>query len=393
MKNVRILLIFNTLSVTALMAFVPVIGPIIRELGLSEWHGGLVVTIAGLVWMLSARPWGRLSDRRGRKAVLAWAGAGYILSYIALASFIDAMLHTSLGFIWILAGMLLLRAMTGGFYAAIPVVSAAQIADVTAPEKRGSAMAMLGAASAMGIVLGPVLGGLLAAKSLTLPLYVSAALPVLGIVLLLCFSPNTSALQKTDASPTADLHWNDPRLRLPTIAMFMAMGSVIVAQMSVGFFAIDRLQLEGKDAARIASFAMIGVGVALIAVQGSLGRFQHLNSMKCLLAGTVIAACGFVAVCFVHSATTLVISYMVMAAGIGFVFPSLQTLTANSVEAHEQGVAAGTLSASQAVASVAVPLISTLLYEISPVIPYLTAAVTLLLLALLIMLRLPNKNA
>lgn len=392
MQNLRILLIFNTLSVTALMAFVPVIGPIIRELGLSEWHGGLVVTIAGLVWMLSARPWGRLSDRRGRKSVLVWAGSGYILSYIALAGFIDAMLHQSLGFIWILGGMLLLRALTGGFYAAIPVVSAAQIADVTAPEKRGAAMAMLGAASAMGIVLGPVLGGLLAAKSLTLPLYVSAALPVLGIALLLCFFPNTSPRVDAGTPSAAHLRWNDPRLRLPVTAMFMAMGSVIVAQMSVGFFAIDRLQLEGKDAARIASFAMIGVGVSLIAVQGSLGRFKQLNSMKCLLAGAVIAACGFVAVCFVHSATTLILSYMLMASGIGFVFPSLQTLVANSVDAHEQGVAAGTLSAAQAVASVAVPIASTLLYEISPVIPYLTAAATLLLLALLVILRLPKNN-
>lgn len=383
MQNLRALLVFNMLSVTALMAFVPVIGPIVRELGLSEWHGGLVVTIAGLTWMLSARSWGRISDKYGRKTILLLAGGGYILSYLLMAGFFDRMLAQPVSIVVMLSVMIILRALVGGFYAAVPVVSAAQIADLVAPEKRGAAMATLGAASATGIVLGPVIGGLLAEKSLALPLYVSAFLPALGILLLFCFFPkHAPVLHKENIQPPV-LRWNDSRLRLPVIAMFLAMGCVIVAQMSVGFFAIDRLQLEGPEAARIASFAMIGVGVALIVVQGSLSRFQHLNNVKCIIAGAIIAMCGFICATLVSSVFTLVASYMLMAAGIGFIFPSLQTLVANSVEVHEQGVAAGTLSAAQASASVVIPLLSSLLYEISPVIPYLSAATTLLLLALI----------
>jgi predicted membrane-bound dolichyl-phosphate-mannose-protein mannosyltransferase len=40
----------------AMMSFVAVIGPVVRMLGLSEWHAGLSVTAAGVLWMLAARP-------------------------------------------------------------------------------------------------------------------------------------------------------------------------------------------------------------------------------------------------------------------------------------------------------------------------------------------------
>ena len=61
-------LVFAALTGTmAMMAFVAVVGPVVRLLGLAEWHAGLSVTAAGVLWMLSARRWGSLSDRIGRK--------------------------------------------------------------------------------------------------------------------------------------------------------------------------------------------------------------------------------------------------------------------------------------------------------------------------------------
>ena len=55
----------------------------------------------------------------------------------------------------------MLRALLGAFYAAMPTVSAARIADITAPEQRGAMVARLGAANGLGMVLGPAIGGLL----------------------------------------------------------------------------------------------------------------------------------------------------------------------------------------------------------------------------------------
>ena len=77
----------------ALMAFVAVIGPVVRMLGLSKWHAGLSVTAAGVPWMLSVRRWGALSDRLGRRRVLLIALAAYAVIHIVMAVFVDTTLQ------------------------------------------------------------------------------------------------------------------------------------------------------------------------------------------------------------------------------------------------------------------------------------------------------------
>ncbi|KAG1554448.1 hypothetical protein G6F50_012992 [Rhizopus delemar] len=109
----------------AMMSFVAVIGPVVRMLGLSEWHAGLSVTAAGVLWMLAARPWGQLSDRIGRKRVLMLAMSAYTVVYIALAVFIDVALQAVppvLVSVLVLVGA---RGLIGLFYAAVPPTAAA----------------------------------------------------------------------------------------------------------------------------------------------------------------------------------------------------------------------------------------------------------------------------
>ncbi len=373
------LFVFNTLCLTAIMAFMPVIGPVVRGLRLAEWHGGLVVTVAGLLWMLMARYWGGRSDRIGRRAVLLRAAAGYIVSYLLLAVGLDLMLREPPP-VWLaLAALMALRALLGAFYAAMPTVSAARIADITAPEQRGAMMARLGAANGLGMVLGPAIGGLLVADSLTLPLYIAAALPLLGTLWLAAKLPSDASHEPRATPP---LKLSDRRLRLPLAAMLLAMSAVITAQMIVGFYAMDALGLAPGPAARTAGFAMTTVGVMLILVQVGLSKARRMNAGRCLAGGALLSAIGFALVPVLGGTAGLVACYAVMAAGMGLVFPSIQTMAANAVTADEQGIAAGSVIAVQGMAMVVAPLVCTLLYGVRPWLPYTIAAGLLLLLAL-----------
>jgi len=372
--------LFNMICMTAMMAFVPVIGPLIRALSLAEWHGGLVVTVSGVFWMLLARFWGKRSDRLGRKPVLLLAGVGFSVSYLMLAGLLDYALKTPLSLLVLLLLMLLFRGLMGVFFAGIPPVCAAQIADTHSPDERGSAMAKLGASGALGMVFGPLLAGLLAEYTdLVTPLYLAAVLPLLAVLLLAWRLPASVPAKNQSSSRVRLL---DPRIRLPLLAMFLAMGSVIISQMTVGFYALDRLHLEGLQAARMAGLAMTGVGMTLILVQVVLSKVKQVNSLKVLLWGALLACGGFLLATAWISQAGLLVSYCIMAAGLGLVFPSVQALTANSVEQHEQGAAAGTLAAVQGLAMVVMPLICTLFYEMNPILPYLIAAALLLLLSI-----------
>ncbi|QKW56584.1 MFS transporter [Stenotrophomonas sp. NA06056] len=366
----------------AMMSFVAVIGPVVRLLGLSEWHAGLSVTAAGVLWMLAARPWGQLSDRIGRKRVLVLAMSAYTLVYIALAVFIDVALQTIppvLVSVLVLVGA---RGLVGLFYAAVPPTAAALIADQAPPGQRTKFLARLGSANALGMVLGPAAAGWLAYKNLPLALYVAALLPLLALGLLAWRLPSTPPMAAAESRRRVPLSRLDPRLRLPQMAAFVAMVSVTIAQVTVGFFAIDRLGLDAAEGARMAGIALTAVGVGLILAQGLVMKLD-VHPRRWIILGALIAGIGFASVAAVQQAWQLPAAYALAAFGMGFVFPSFQALAADAVQSHEQGAAAGTVAAAQGLGMVAGPMLGTLLYRGGASLPYLLVGVLLLVLCVL----------
>ncbi len=365
----------------AMMAFVAVIGPVVRLLGLSEWHAGLSVTAAGVLWMLSAPRWGALSDRIGRRRVLLIALAAYAVVYIVMAVFVDTALQAPPA-VWLSVLVLVgTRALVGLFYAAVPPTAAALVADEAAPGQRAGAMAKLGSANALGMVIGPAAAGWVAFRDLALTLYVAALLPVLALLVIAWRLPSAPPPAAPTNGPRAALAWYDPRLRLPVMAVFAAMISVTIAQVTVGFFAIDRLQLAPAAGARMAGLALTAVGVGLIVAQVLVMTFKTMPPRRWIALGAVISGIGFAAVALVQAPWQLLATYALAAFGMGFVFPSFQALAADSVQAHEQGAAAGAVASVQGLGMVIGPMVGTLLYRAAPSAPYLLVGLVLLGLA------------
>lgn len=375
-------LVFAALTGTmAMMAFVAVVGPVVRLLGLAEWHAGLSVTAAGVLWMLSARRWGVLSDRIGRKRVLMIALAAYVVIYVAMAVFVDAALARPPA-LWLSVAVLVgTRALVGLFYAAVPPTAAALVADGAAPGQRAAAMAKLGSANALGMVVGPAAAGWIAFHQVSLTLYVAALLPLLSLAVICWRLPTDAPTAAAPSGPRARLGWTDPRLRLPILAVFAAMISVTIAQVTVGFFAIDRLQLSPADGARAAGLALTAVGVGLIAAQALVMKLTAVPPRRWIAIGALISGVGFASVALVDARWELLAAYAVAAFGMGFVFPSFQALAADSVHAHEQGAAAGTVASVQGLGMVIGPMLGTLLYQWRPSAPYLLVGVLLVALS------------
>lgn len=189
-------LMFETFVCTlAVMSFVALVGPLARKLGLAPWQAGAAVTVGGIAWMLAARPWGIASDRHGRRRILLGGLAGFALSYASLCLFIVLALHWTLPTLLAFAGIVLLRGLAGGFYAAVPACTAALVADHVEAQRRAAALAGLGAASAIGMVIGPGLAGLLATHGLVLPLLVTGALPLVALLALWRWLPREERQQ------------------------------------------------------------------------------------------------------------------------------------------------------------------------------------------------------
>lgn len=111
----------------------------------------------GLTMAILQIPFGRLSDRIGRRKVLMLG-----MTLFSLGSFLCAIPH------WLPApaqiGVLIFGRLVQGGGAIISVAFAA-VADYIQPERRSTAMAVLGipigAAFALGVIVGPILAGML----------------------------------------------------------------------------------------------------------------------------------------------------------------------------------------------------------------------------------------
>jgi multidrug resistance protein len=146
-----------SLGVVFLIVFVDLLGfgVVVPQLGIyvDKYQGsafvvGLLLSSYSLMQFLMAPRLGRLSDRIGRKPILLYSLAGFVVANLVFA-FADSLL------------MLFVSRLLAGAAAANISTAQAYIADITPEEKRTQGMAIIGAAFGLGFVLGPALGGLL----------------------------------------------------------------------------------------------------------------------------------------------------------------------------------------------------------------------------------------
>lgn len=380
------ILIYNFLGMMAMMAILPVIGPIIREIGLEEWHAGLIVGVSGIFWMLFSRFWGEMSDRKGRRVVLLITSSGFMLFYFSLSLFIDKALSTAWSIPIVLVIFIILRSLMGLFFAGVTPVSSAYIADMTSNEKRTSGMALLGASSGFAMISGPAMSGIFAKHSLVTPLYIASTIPTLCILIILFAIPKVDHLSPRKNNP---IKLSDKRLRLPILSALLASSSVYTANMCIGFYGLDVLQLDPQTAAKTSGYAMGAVGISMIIIQIIISKLNTITPKQWLKIGAIVAAIGFAIVARFNTVYGLYSGYAIAALGIGAIFPAMQSIASKNVQSDEQGIAAGSVAAAQGFAMVIAPILSTLIYEINPLYPYLTIIV---LLSILLFYTLIHKD-
>lgn len=135
---------------------------------------------------------------------------------------------------------------------------------------------------------------LVVGQGLALSIAASALLPFAALAVMWRWLPRHEIRADAQAAPPL-LH--DRRLHQPMIVAFVAMTCVGMAQVTVGFFAFDRLQLDAAAASRTAGTALTGVGIAL-ALSQLLLRVIKWPAARWIVAGGLLSAAGFASVHF-----------------------------------------------------------------------------------------------
>ena len=178
-KNILVLSFTLVVVMLGFGLVIPIFPFFIEELGAGGKELGLLVAISALLEFLFAPLWGSVSDRVGRKLVLMIGMVGYGLSSLLMG------LATQL---WMLFAS---RALSGILSSATLTTALAYVGDSTPEKERGGGMGTLGAAMALGVILGPGLGGWLAGDSLSTPFFIAAGMSLVSLLLIFFLLPES----------------------------------------------------------------------------------------------------------------------------------------------------------------------------------------------------------
>ncbi|MFD9961758.1 MFS transporter [Amycolatopsis sp. NPDC058986] len=360
----------------------PILPPLARELDISEFQLGMVITTSAIMVVLGSTFWGRRSQTIGRKRVLVLTLLGGAAALLLFAVVAHLGLNHTVGGAVAFVMMLCTRGLVyGALLAAIPVTAQAYVADVTPDERsRVRGLSWVGAASGLAIVVGPLLGGLLGKASLLLSMYVAPA--VLAFVAAIVWLRLPTESRHVDKPKAAKLSPFDRRLwpfLVPGFGLFLALG---IMQITVGFLLQDRLDLAPGDAAQYTSWALLALGVPYLLAQAALVPKLGWPPLRLLRIGITLAGLGFLGVSLGAELISTMVSLAVLGLGLGMGLPGYMSGPTLLVGPDEQGGVAGIVGANNALTFVFGPLIGTGLYQLAPLAPFITT--TLLLAALLL---------
>ncbi|MFN3368443.1 MAG: MFS transporter [Thermus sp.] len=374
-------LLFLTLfnSILGLSILFPILGPLGRELGLTEVQVGLFSTGYALMQFLLSPLWGRLSEK-GRKPVLLLGILGFAVSFLLFGLF--ALLgQRGLVPAGLLFPLLLLARLLGGTFSSATLPTAqAYVADITGREQRTAGMALLGAAFGLAVILGPALGaGLAAGFGLLAPVFFSAGIAFLNALFVALVLPES---RPQGAQETGRLSPWDGRVFPLLLLGFSLNLSGVALEQTVAFYFQDRLGLSGVETARSVGLALVLYGLVAVFIQGFLVRRFSWPPRTLLLLGLPVGILGFLLLVVALGFPLLALGLALQGAGTALAGPGVTAALSLAVGEGEQGLVAGLNASAQALGRMLGPILGTGLYRIFPEAPYLLGA-TLLLVALL----------
>lgn len=298
---------------------------------------------------------GQLSDRFGRRRILAISLFGTCLSYLIFA----------LGIIMKSIPLLFMSRMFDGITGGNISVAQAAIADVSTPQNRAKNFGMIGAAFGLGFIIGPYIGGKLSDPTIvswfsaTTPFYFAAILSAVNVASILLFFPETLAVKQHDLK----ISWSRSILNIYHAATHKTLRELFTTVFLFNggftffttFFSVYLITKFGFTQGNIGDFfAYVGLWVAFaqaVIVRKLAKRFSEKTLIRLGLIGTGASIFLYF---LPRESWQLFLVVPIMAISNGLTFANITALISKSVGPQVQGEILG-INASVASLAMSIP--------------------------------------
>lgn len=379
--NRRNLYILSAVMFVVMLGFgmvMPIFPFYIESMGASGTELGLLLAISPFMQILFSPIWGSVSDRFGRKPVLAIGIFGYAISLFFYG------LATQL---WMLFTA---RALGSVLSSATTPTTYAYVGDSTPAEERSGGIGILGAAMGAGMIFGPAFGGWLGGDSLSTPFFVTGGLALVTLLLLLRFLPESLPPHQRAVAPGTARPAPVARLRRTwgewwelaagpvAILLFLAFLVSFALTNFQGIFGLYALEKFGYGTERVGWILTTMGGVAVVA-QGLLaGPLTKRWGEQPLIKWTLLAgAVTFLLLLRADTFATVLLATALFTLPNALLRPAVVALT-SKVAPERQGVLMGLSNSANNVGRTIAPIWAGFVFDINLNYPYLSGAFILL---------------
>lgn len=315
---------------------IPVFPQLERELQLTQFQVGLLVTAfsvpAGIIIPFA----GAWSDHIGRKrimfpALLLYGAGGLIAGFAAM------WLSSPYG--WILAGRIVQGIGAGGTYQ----IALALTGDIFQGAERPKAVGILEAANGLGKVVSPIAGAALGLLAWFAPFFTYGilAIPIAFAVWLLVREPEGKRNQQSAKEYLSSLAAILRRKGAPLLAAYLAGAVGLFLLFGLLSFVSDELELR-HGIAGVMKGLVLAIPVTVMTVTSyTTGLFLQRREAwlkPAVLAGLAATGIGLGPLGFVSGLVPLVAWTALMGLGVGLMLPALNTLVTGATQADERGL-------------------------------------------------------
>ncbi len=355
---------------------------IVREYNTTALAVTLLTVFYAAAQFIAAPLLGKLSDKYGRRPILLFSLLGSAVGYFIFGIG---------GALWVLYLSRLIDGFTGGNVS----IANAYITDLSSEQDRTKSLGIIGAAFGLGLIIGPIMGGLLSQISLNAPVYVAGLFSLIATIAGFFILPESLPKNKRkmfnlnlkDFNPLFSIGKFITRPVVGIILLVFIIYNFIFSgfTISLPIFLIHKF---GIDPLKVAGILFVSGIVSSIVQGGLIGRLDtKFGDKKLLIAGLFIFAAGLI---LFFLATMYWMLYPIIgfiSIGLGLTTPTLNSIISKIVSHKEIGEVFGVTTSLNSLMSVFGPLWAGLVYDdIRPSAPYWMGAI-LLIIALILIVR------